>query len=137
MKRFTELWRAPDPEAYASLWHTEGTLLHPGMAQPIPAAEIPAYVARLVRLLPDITLTPQRWAAQGDVVFVEWTISATVAGEQVSWRGADRFTLRGSKAIEGVAYFDTLPIWARVDPTLRRTDLDRLGLPSQVEAPAT
>jgi ketosteroid isomerase-like protein len=127
--RFAELWAAPEPAAYATLWHDDGTLLHPGMETPIAAAEIPAYVHRLLEALPDITLAPTRWAARDDTVLVEWTITAGFRGERVSWNGADRFTLRGDRAIEGVAYFDTLPIWQKVNPALRNAlDTDRFGL---------
>jgi hypothetical protein len=127
--RFTRLWSAPEPHAYASLWHDDGTLLHPGMEAPISASEIPGYVQRLLDILPDITLAPTRWAANDDTVLIEWTITATFRGEAVSWDGADRFTLRGDRAVEGVAYFDTLPIWQRVNPALREVvSTDRFGL---------
>ena len=47
----------------------------------------------------------------------------------MSWDGADRFTLRGDRAVEGVAYFDTLPIWQKVNPSLRDVlSTDRFGL---------
>ena len=126
--RFTMLWDRPEPDAYASLWHDDGTLLHPGMEAPIPASEIPDYVRRLTKALPDIRLTPLTWAGRGDDVLIEWEITATFKGRAFSWRGADRFTLRGERAVEGIAYFDTFPIWAAVDPTLRRPEVDRLGL---------
>jgi SnoaL-like domain len=131
VERFTELWAAPQPEAYASLWHDDGTLLHPGMEAPISAVEIPGYVQRLLDMLPDITLAPTRWASRDDTVLIEWTITATFGDERVSWDGADRFTVRGDRAVEGVAYFDTLPIWQKVNPALRdvlstdRFDLER------------
>ena len=129
IERFTQLWAAPEPEAYASLWHEDGTLLHPGMEAAITAAEIPGYVQRLLDVVPDITLTPTRWAARHDTVFIEWTITATFRDAPVSWDGADRFTLRGDRAVEGVAYFDTLPIWQKVNPALRDVlSIDRFGL---------
>ena len=129
VQRFTELWAAPQPDDYATLWHADGTLLHPGMAAPIGADEIPGYVERLLAALPDITLTPKSWAAQGAVVLIEWTITATFRDRKVSWDGADRFTLRGDRAVEGVAYFDTLPIWRAIDPELdKAVKTDRFGL---------
>jgi hypothetical protein len=81
--------------------------------------------------VPDITLRPTAWAARGDTVLVEWTITATFRDEPVSWNGADRFTLRGDRAVEGIAYFDTLPIWQKVSPALRDAlTTDRFGLTS-------
>jgi hypothetical protein len=129
VQRFTLLWAAPEPEAYAFLWHDDGTLLHPGMEKPIGAEEIPGYVSRLLTLLPDITLKPKCWAAHGDTVLIEWTITATFGDRTVSWDGADRFTLRGDRAVEGVAYFDTLPLWRNVDPAVdAAVKTDRFGL---------
>ena len=89
-------------------------------------------------MLPDITLAPTRWASRDDTVLIEWTITATFGDERVSWDGADRFTVRGDRAVEGVAYFDTLPIWQKVNPALRPMDLPerlRQALPANVELP--
>jgi hypothetical protein len=89
------------------------------MEQPMSAAEVPGYIASVQAVMPEIHLEAARWAAAGDDVLIEWTITGTVAGQAVSWSGADRFTLRGEHAVEGVAYFDTLPLWARLDPSSR------------------
>lgn len=123
VERFARIWQKPEPDAYADLWHGEGTLLHPGMEAPIPAPEIPDYVRRILRAAPDIRLDVESWAASQDIVLIEWTITTTIAGEERRWGGADRFTLRGDRAVEGVAYFDTLPLWAAVDPSLQRGEL--------------
>jgi uncharacterized protein (TIGR02246 family) len=120
VERFTRIWGAPQPEEFADLWAEDGTLLHPGMRQPIDRHQIVEYVRRLKTLTPDIRLIPRRWASVDQHVFIEWTITASVAGEQVSWDGVDRFTLRGDRAVEGIAYFDTLPLWSRLDPTMQR-----------------
>jgi hypothetical protein len=48
-------------------------------------------------------------------------LTASVAGRQLSRDGIDHFTLRGDRAVEGIAYFDTLPLWTRLDPTMQRT----------------
>src|SRR5947209_13357073 len=114
--RFTRVWASPEPETFADLWADGGVLLHPTMGEAIPREQIPDYVRRLKSFVPDISLAPIRWAAQGDDVFIEWTITMTPPGddEQVSWNGVDRFTLRGDRAIEGIAYFDTSPMWARM-----------------------
>jgi hypothetical protein len=120
--RFTRVWSDPKPEEFAELWADGGKLLHPTMDESIDKSEIPSYVARLKALAPDINLAPKRWAARGNELFIEWTITVTPpdANEKLSWNGVDRFTLEGDRAIEGVAYFDTSPIWARMDPRLAR-----------------
>ena len=124
VKRFTRVWSDPDPDDFAELWADGGVLLHPTMARAIPKSEIAGYVRRLKAVAPDIRLEPKSWAAHGDQVFIEWTITATARGqEKTSWDGVDRFTLKGNRAIEGIAYFDTAPLWARIDPSMDRGDL--------------
>ncbi|MGH7803029.1 MAG: hypothetical protein ACREQJ_01675 [Candidatus Binatia bacterium] len=49
-----------------------------------------------------------------------WRLSATINGTPTTWEGVDRFTLKGDLAVEGIAYFDTLPVWALLDASMRR-----------------
>jgi ketosteroid isomerase-like protein len=119
--RFEEIWSRPDPERFRELWTDDGVLLHPGMREPLPAANVADYVRSLLAVAPDLTLRVERWAARDDSVLIEWTISGGFRGETVRWSGVDRFTLRGERAVEGVAYFDTLPLWARIDPSMQRS----------------
>jgi hypothetical protein len=136
VQRFTRVWSDPEPDDFAELWAEGGVLLHPTMARSIPKEEIPNYLRRLKAVAPDIRLEPRSWAARDDKVFIEWTITATRrGGEQTSWDGVDRFTLQGDRAIEGVAYFDTAPLWARIDPSMDRGDL--LDAASQAAATAS
>jgi hypothetical protein len=125
VERFTRVWSSPRPDDFAELWAEGGTLLHPTMGRAIPREEIPDYLRRLQSVAPDIHLEPTRWAASGDEVFIEWTMTATRHGDDdaARWSGVDRFTLRGDRAIEGIAYFDTAPLWARLDPSMDRGDL--------------
>ena len=120
IQAFTERWRQPDPDRLAELWHPEGKLLHPGMGKPIGRDQLPGYIARVLSVFPDVRLEPTAWASKGDTVFVEWTMTATFRGQQIQWSGADRFTLRGDLAIEGIAYFDSLPLWILIDPSMKR-----------------
>jgi len=122
VERFTEVWRSPQPQQFADLWHEDGTLLHPGMSQPIGGRQkIMRHVGKITQVAPDISLRPLRWAARGDDVFIEWRITATLAGEPVSWDGVDRFTLRDDRAVNGIAYFDMVPLWSRIDPAMARS----------------
>jgi hypothetical protein len=120
LERFQDLWRDPDPDGYADLWHEDGTLSHPTMKEPLRQEAIPDYVRRLKSFAPDISLKVERWAANGETLLIEWTLSATFGGERVEVPGVDRFTLRGDRATDGVAYFDTMPLWARLDPGLEQ-----------------
>lgn len=112
VRRLAAVWRTPEPETFAELWAGTGTLFHPTMAAPIPHSAIPAYVERIKALVPDISLRVLSWGPIDSGVLIEWEITGTFRGEQLAWRGADRFTLRGDRAVEGVAYFDTEPAHA-------------------------
>ena len=127
VERFSEVWRSPEPDAFAAFWHSDGKLFHPTMEEPIPSSEIPAYIGRVQEVLPDIRLRVRHWAAQGDVVFVEWTASATALSSPVSWDGVDRFTLHGERATEGVAYFDSAPLSAQLGQTAAPSDISRVS----------
>ena len=80
IEKFTRVWAAPEPDAFADLWADGGRLLHPTMGTSIPKQDIPGYVRRLKGFAPDIALKPIRWAARGDDLFIEWTITLTPPG---------------------------------------------------------
>jgi hypothetical protein len=125
LEKFTRVWESPEPDAFADLWADGGVLLHPTMGTAIPKAEIPDYVRRLKALVPDVALKPKRAASEGNDLFIEWTITMTPPGaeERVSWDGVDRFSLEGDRAIQGIAYFDTSQIWARMGASPNEGDL--------------
>ena len=127
IERFSRVWAAPEPDEFGAIWQPEGTLFHPTMAAPIPQSEIPDYLRRVKAMMPDISLRVLRWAASDDVVLVEWEITGTYGGEHRAWRGADRFTLRDDRAVEGVAYFDTHWMWAVLDPDSEQGSLDEVA----------
>lgn len=128
VRRFAEIWAKPDPDRYAELWHEDGLLVHPTMSEPLDQSGIPDYVRRLQTAAPDIALEVDSWAGRGDTVLIEWTLHATVGDESADISGVDRFTLRGDRAVEGVAYFDTMPLWARIDGNIKQDEAleDRL-----------
>lgn len=122
VEAFEEAWRDPKTR-FVELFHPEGTLLQQGMEKPIPRDEIPDHITRVLALLPDMRVEPKHWAESGDIVLIEWSASGTFAGQAVTWGGASRFTLRDGLVLEEIAYFDTLPLRALMDPSLSRRDL--------------
>jgi hypothetical protein len=62
------------------------------------------------QLIPDLEVETLTWAANGEAVFIEWEARGTLDGKDLRWRGADRFTLRGSLAALEGNYWDTAPI---------------------------
>jgi hypothetical protein len=123
VERFAEIWSEPTAERYKDLWHSDGKLLHPTMREPLPQERIGDYVSRLQSVVPDVVLRVERWASSDDTVFIEWVLSGTFRGQRQEISGVDRFTLRGDRAVEGVAWFDTMPLWAQIDPEMDRGEI--------------
>jgi hypothetical protein len=61
--------------------------------------------------LPDIHGEVDRWTAEGDVVFIEFRLRATIGGQPFEWSLIDRFVVGpDGMAIERLTYFDPLPL---------------------------
>jgi predicted ester cyclase len=121
MEQFESTWG--DPARFPGIYEPEAIIRTPVLRQPVVARELAEFVRRTKTLLPDARLCVQRWAADGDAVFLEWQITATLGGEPLEWKGMSRFTLNGALATEEAVYFDTLPLWERLDPGMRRPGL--------------
>jgi len=115
VERFADGWAGPHPERLLALLHPEVRLFQPIFAPTTGRAAADAGFFRpLLRFLPDLRIEVARWSALGDVVFIEWTASATLAGRPLRWSGVDRFLLVEEQAIERVSYFDALPLFMAV-----------------------
>jgi hypothetical protein len=131
--RFGDIWATVEPERFAELYTDGGWLLHPGMTQPLPASEVVSYMRGVKAAAPDIGLVVADWASRGNVLYIDWTMHASLQGRQVSWIGADKCVLRGDRAISITAFFDAHPLWLAVDPgmgrdsTLEQAARDRVG----------
>lgn len=105
--RFADAWSDPDPAVFRTFWHDDGRLLHPTMNEPIMADAIPPHIRGVITAIPDVSLRVVRWASRDEHLFIEWELVGTLGGERIVVPGVDRFTLRGARAIEAVAYFDS------------------------------
>lgn len=120
VERFTEIWADPEPDRFPELFHPEATLLHPGMEEPLPASEVIGYIAGVKSAAAGLHLIPNGWAARGELLYIDWTMHSEVGGEAVAWHGADKCVMRGDRATYIEAFFDTHPLWLRVDPSMSR-----------------
>jgi ketosteroid isomerase-like protein len=111
---FAEAWAHPTPEGLVKLLHPEVRLEAPMMETTVGHDAAIAEFRRLFELLSDVHGDVQRWSARDDVVFIEWTLSATFAGRPLQWRLVDRFLVADGLGLERVAYFDPLPLAAAI-----------------------
>lgn len=112
VERFADGWSGPYPERLLALLHCDIRLIQP-LSAPVTgrAAAERELFEPLFRFLPDLRLAVARWSAEGDVVFIEWTASATLGTGTLRWSGVDRFLLGADgRALERVAWFDPAPL---------------------------
>jgi hypothetical protein len=121
MEHYMEVWPSFDADRLDVAVDPEATIHHSGMARPIRGREEPDYVRAIRALMPDISLEVANWAASGDVVFIEYEMSGTLAGQPLSWTGIGRFKLRGERAIDAIGRWDNLDLLARIDPSVSAT----------------
>jgi hypothetical protein len=71
---------------------------------------------RFCRCLPGLHARIDHWVADGDDLFIEFTLHADFGRDTLTWPTVNRLVLRDGKAIERVTYFDPLVVL----PTLLR-----------------
>ena len=104
--RFAAAWSTCDPERLLELLTDDVVLRQPGLPDTQGKAAARDAFSRLFRAFPDLHAIVHRWAANGDVVFIEFTLATTFGGRELSWPAVDRFLLRDGLAAERVNYFD-------------------------------
>ena len=115
MERYLEVWPSFDADRLEAAVDPEATIHHSGMKRPIRGAEEPDYVRAIKALMPDIGLEVANWAANGDVVFVEYEMSGTLAGRSLRWTGIGRFKLEGERLVDAIGRWDNLDLLAQID----------------------
>jgi hypothetical protein len=118
LTRFASFGSEPTPARYLDLFHSEGTVQHPGMARALARHEIPSFISVALSTMPDFRLRPVRWCDGGDVFFVEAASSGTVRGAQVTWPAIYCVNLRGDRVIRGRAYYDRAAVLSGFEPAL-------------------
>ena len=112
--RFTETWADPSPERLNALLHPQGRLVQPLSKPLVGHDEHLAAWKRLFAQFPDLRAEVHDWAGSGELVFIEFTLKATIGGRPYSWPCTDRIRLEDGLVKERIAYFDPLPLVATV-----------------------
>lgn len=121
LQRYMEVWPSFDADRLEHAVDPEATIHHSGMERPIRGTEEPDYVRAIRSLMPDIGLEVANWAANGDVVFIEYEMAGTLAGRRLEWTGIGRFKLRGERAIDAIGRWDNLELLSHIDPDVSVT----------------
>lgn len=117
LARFRAFGAKPDPDAYVELFDpTDGTVLHPGMREPLHRDHVHAYMSAYLQAMPNFRFEPKRWAVSGDTIFIEATSTAEPGGAPLEWDICYCIQLRGDRVLAGRAYTDRVPMLARLTP---------------------
>ena len=123
VSQFVDAWARPDSGGFADLWLANGVFVHPTVASPLSGSEVPKWSQLVKAAMPGFTFQAEEWASRGDLMFLQWSSTATVGDQSLQWSGVDRFRLRDWNILEEVVYFDTLEIWSALDPAMVRPAL--------------
>ena len=121
--RFTIAWAQKDPHKLQALFHPDAVVRQSPVRRPFAGSEVATYFARVFAAMPTIALEPLTWTASDEVVMIEWRITASTPDGEVAWHGVDRFKLRDGRAYDESVYFDTMPLWETLDPSLGQREL--------------
>jgi ketosteroid isomerase-like protein len=108
---FRRFWAAPTLAGFDELLADDVTLVQPlaPVMRGLPAVR--AGFAPIFAWLPDLRGEVDRWSVDGDVLFIEFRLRATLGGRPIEWPVVDRFVLGADgKATSRVSYFDPLPL---------------------------
>ena len=107
VRRFEEAWARSSAEAILAVLGEGVVLRQPVMPDTVGKPAAREAFTRLFRAFPGLTAKVHRWAADGDVVFIEFTLSGELGGRPLRWPAVDRFVVRDDGlAAERVSYFD-------------------------------
>src|SRR5687767_7942165 len=115
---FAEGWRAPtDPDSFAAhfeqVLHPEVRLIQPQIPDLVGhRAFREGFVRPLFALFDDLHGTVERWAAEGDLIYIELTLRGKLGGRPARFESCDVVTLRDGLAVERKAYVDPVPLLA-------------------------
>jgi hypothetical protein len=118
LEKYRDFGEKPSRESHARLFAPEASIFHPGMSQPMPAAQYVDFIVEALKRLPEFHLIPVHWAINGDTIFVEARNTAIVGGKPIEWPAIYVVTLRDEMVIRGRPYYDRTEALAPFEPTL-------------------
>ena len=106
VRRFEQAWAQSSADALVDLLTDDVVLRQPTLPDTVGKAAAHEAFSRILEAFPGLTAKVHRWAAQGDLVFIEFTLSGEFGGKELSWPAVDRFFLRDGLIAERVNYAD-------------------------------
>ena len=109
---FTALWHGGRDrlDDFMTLFGPQIKLSAPGLRSTVGHEAGREAFRRTFEVFPDMRASVERWACDGDALFIEMTFSATIGGDRTLWRGVDRFLIREGTVVERVAFLNPLHV---------------------------
>ena len=114
VRRFEQAWGRSSADALVELLTDDVILKQPSLPDIVGKAAAHKAFTQVFQAFPGLTVTVHRWAASGDVVFIEFTLSGEFGGRQLSWPAVDRFFLRDGLIAERVNYADGAKLFVEI-----------------------
>jgi ketosteroid isomerase-like protein len=114
VKRFEQAWARSSADALVELLTDDVVLRQPSLPDTVGKAAAHKAFTQVFQAFPGLTATVHRWAADGDLVFIEFTLSGEFGGRRLSWPAVDRFFLRDGLIAERVNYADGGKLFAEI-----------------------
>jgi ketosteroid isomerase-like protein len=114
VKRFEQAWARSTADALVELLTDDVVLKQPSLPDTVGKAAAHKAFTQVFQAFPGLTATVHRWAADGDLVFIEFTLSGELGGRRLSWPAVDRFFLRDGLIAERVNYADGGKLFAEI-----------------------
>ncbi|WP_367897676.1 nuclear transport factor 2 family protein [Leptospira sp. WS58.C1] len=116
LENFIRFWAAPQSrfELLRSLFAENIKLIAPGTPTVRGLRRALMLFEKTFQEMPDLHATIHRYAFRDDILFIEMTFMATIAGESFAWDNIDRFLLANGKALERKAFFDPTELQRRI-----------------------
>jgi ketosteroid isomerase-like protein len=111
---FADAWGRSDIDALLALLDDEIVLKQPTLPTTVGKPQAREAFTRLFTAFPDLRGTVHGWAAQDEILFIDFTLSCTFGRGRLSWPAVDRFVLRDGLALERINYFDSTRFFIQI-----------------------
>lgn len=116
---FRAFGRAPSPDSYAAVFHSDGEVADAGAA-PVPASQVREAMAHILRLMPDLFIDMKCYRARGASVFVDAANRGTLNGTSVAWDAVYRAHLKEGRVHRGRRFYDQATVFRALKPDMGR-----------------
>jgi ketosteroid isomerase-like protein len=130
--KYAAIWAAGISDDFRTVWHENGTLVHPMLDRTLKGRDIPDLHSMQKAAAPTLVWQLAGWTWREDTVVVEWLCTVSAVDGPFAWRGVDKFRVLDGRIVEETVYSDNAPLRAArrgetLEPMMRFVDADDDG----------